>query len=240
MLITSPYQILLPATWLLVCAVLCGVFSHGQDIESASGLIRKLELHNNSLQLALIESNKAEEISRTQLDQVRDRLEALGKNILDGSDDRLIDAASDLQIANEKIQNLVSASSKLRSSIESLLLNTVVYDSDKRSLVESAIRELDAITDSRQERRSDVRNGDLQTAVVISIDQESGLLVLNLGENQGAKIGMTFKLNRGQQTYGEAILADVRKGIAGAFLDKSKLSHFTPKLGDNAKLLTQN
>ncbi len=50
-----------------------------------------------SRQIALAESNKAEKKASEQLTQIRERLEALGKNLLDGGDDRLIQAAADLQ-----------------------------------------------------------------------------------------------------------------------------------------------
>jgi len=66
------------------------------------------------------------------------------------------------------------------------------------------------------------------------------MLVLNLGETQGAKIGMTFRLMQGQQPYGKAILADVRKGVSGAFVEQLDSKDHTPRLGDIAVLLTQN
>ena len=195
---------------------------------------------NQALQRALVESNKAEKASTDQLNQVRERLEALGKNLLDGGDDRLIQAAADLELANERIVQLEAAAARLSSSVTDYLRSAVVSDPDARLRVETAMRELDSISGLRQKPRPDIRTGDLQRAQIVSLDQESGMLVLNLGETQGATIGMTFRLMRGQQSYGKAILADVRQGVSGAFIEQIDSKENTPRLGDTAVLLTQN
>jgi hypothetical protein len=213
----------------------------GQDSpEKLQDLVLELKEQNKTLERALVEANKAEKASTDQLNQVRERLEALGKNLLDGGDDRLIQAAADLELANERITQLEAAAVRLSSSVTDYLRFAVVSDPDARLRVESAMRELDSISGLRQKPRPDIRTGDLQQAQIVSLDQESGMLVLNLGENQGAMIGMTFRLMRGQQSYGKAILADVRKGVSGAFIEQIDSKDNTPRLGDNAVLLTQN
>ena len=57
--------------------------------------IHDLREQNKALQRALAESNKGEKQASEQLSQVRERLEALGKNLLDGGNDRLVQAAAD-------------------------------------------------------------------------------------------------------------------------------------------------
>jgi hypothetical protein len=104
--------------------------------------------------------------------------------------------------------------------------------------VETSLRELDAVLGLRQKPRPDVRSGSLQQARIVSLDQDSGMVVFNLGESQGAKIGMTFRLTRGQQPYGKAILADVRKGVSGAFVELDNVAE-SPRPGDLAILETQ-
>jgi len=199
-----------------------------------------LQEQNRNLQLALVESNKAEKKSTEQLNQVRERLEALGKNLLDGGSDRLVQAAADLELSNERNSQLESASMKLASSVQDYLRSAVVSDPDARLRVETAIRELDSLSGLRQKPLPDVRTGDLQQARIVSLDQQTGMLVLNLGETQGARIGMTFRLMHGQQPYGKAILADVRKSVSGAFVEQIDSKEHTPQLGDTAVLLTQN
>jgi len=206
--------------------------------EELQGIIIDLQQQNQVLQRSLIQANRSEKEASAQLAQVRERLEALGKNLLDGGDDRLIQAAADLQLAHERIEDLERVVNRLAASITEYISQAVASDPESRLRVETSLRELDAALGLRQKRPPAVRFGTLQQAHIVSLDQESGMLVLDLGESQGAKIGMTFDLLRGQQPYGKAILFDVRKGISGAFAKLDNESE-SPRPGDFAVLATE-
>lgn len=208
-------------------------------VEELQETIHDLREQNKSLQRALLESNKGEKQASEQLAQVREQLGALGNDLLEGGNDRLVQAAADLQIASERIGQLESAVMRLVSSIIDYRSKAVVSDPDTLLRLETSLRELDDVLGLRQKPRPDVRTGSLQEARVVSIDQESGMLVLNLGETQGVKIGMTFRLSRGQQPYGQAIIADVRKGVCGAFVERLDTPNETPRPGDLAILEIQ-
>jgi len=223
---------------LLASAGLC--FGQAVDADQLQAEITRLQQQNHNLQRSLAESNRAEKDATEQLAQVRTRLEALGKNLLDGGDERLIQAAADLEIANERIQKLENISTRMMGSVGNYLREAVVSNPESRIQVETSLRELDAVLGLRQKPRPDVRTGSLQQARIVSLDQESGMLVLNIGESQGARIGMTFRLVRGQEPYGKAILADVRKGVSGVFVESlDKDAETTPRPGDLAILETQ-
>ncbi|MGD7652562.1 MAG: hypothetical protein ACQCXQ_05065 [Verrucomicrobiales bacterium] len=232
------HKALATALGLLAAGGLCSGQS-AATMESLQDEVIRLQSQNHTLQQSLAEANRAEKQATEQLNQVRERLEALGKNLLDGGDDRLIQAASDLQLANERITDLESVVTRLAGSISEYLRQAVVSDPDARLRVESSLRELDAVLGLRQKPRPDVRTGSLQQARVVSLDQESGMLVLNIGESQGARIGMTFTLTRGQQPYGTAILADVRRGVSGVFVESLDEAAPSPRPGDLAILETQ-
>lgn len=211
-----------------------------EDVATLKQEVARLKQQNQALQRSLTEANRAGKQADEQLAQVRTRLEALGKNLLDGGDDRLIQAAADLQIANERIQALEDVSTRLIGSVGNYLREAVVSDPQSRIQVETSLRELDAVLGLRQKPRPDIRTGSLQKARVVSLDQESGMLVLNIGERQGARIGMTFRLVRGQEPYGRAILADVRQGVSGVFVESiDPNAPTTPRLDDIAILETQ-
>jgi hypothetical protein len=207
--------------------------------EKLQQVVADLQQQNQSLQRSLAESNRAEKQATEQLAQVRVRLEALGKNLLDGGDDRLIQAASDLQLAQERLTQFESTVTRLSAAVSDYLRQAVVSDPDARRRVETSLRELDAVLGLRQKPRPDVRSGSLQQARIVSLDPQSGMLVLNIGESQGARIGMTFRLTRGQQAYGKAILADVRKGVSGLFVESLDHPADSPRSGDLAILETQ-
>ncbi len=222
---------------LLAAAGMCK--AQAPTVDELQGIITALQEQNRTLQRSLVEANKGEKQASEQLAQVRERLEALGKNLLDGGDDRLVQAAADLQLANERTAGLESSVARLAAAVNDYLRKAVVSDPDTRLRVETSLRELDAALGLRKKPLPDIRTGSLQQARVVSLDQESGMLILNLGESQGAKIGMTFQLTRGQQPYGKAILADVRKGVSGAFVEQLDKAAESPRPGDLAVLETQ-
>jgi chromosome segregation ATPase len=207
--------------------------------EELQSTIADLREQNRTLQRSLVEANRSAQTASEQLAQVRLRLEALGKNLLDGGNDRLIQAAADNELLKERNAELEAAVMRLTSAVADYVRQAVVSDPDSRARLETSLRELDAILGLRQKPRAEVKIGSLQRADIVSVDQESGMIVLNLGENQGAKIGMTFRLSRGQQAYGKAILADVRKAVSGAFIEQIDKSIDSPRLGDSAVLETE-
>ncbi|KAB2641928.1 MAG: hypothetical protein DVB26_04225 [Verrucomicrobia bacterium] len=209
-----------------------------ESYEKLQETVADLRDHNLTLQRSLTEANRSEKQASEQLAQVRLRLEALGKNLLDGGDDRLVRAAADMELSKERITELEAAARHLTSAVSDYLRQAVVSDPTTRLRVETSLRELDSSLGLRQKPRPDVIAGSLQKARVVSIDQESGMLVLNLGEIQGAKLGMSFRLLRGQQPYAKAILADVRKAVSGAFTQLVN-STDSPRPGDLAVLETE-
>ena len=237
---------MIPARHLLAFAAAFGLMvtadvcpAQDATVEELHEMILDLQAQNRTLQLSLVEANKAEKSANEQLGQIRERLEALGKNLLDGGNDRQIQAVADLQIATERNSELQGSVFKLVSAVTDYLRQAIVSDPDARLRVETSLRELDAVLGLRQKPRPDVRTGSLQQARVVSLDQDSGMLVFNLGEAQGAKIGMTFRLQHGQQPYGTAIIADVRKGVSGAFVETLDNLQESPRPGDLAILVTQ-
>jgi hypothetical protein len=235
----STFQIKAAATALGLLAVAGMCPAQTPDPEQLQKVVISLQEQNQALQRSLAEANRGEKQASEQLAQVRVRLEALGKNLLDGGNDRLIQAASDLQLANERVTELEGVVTRLAAAVNDCMRQAVVSDPEARLRVETSLRELDAVLGLRQKPRPDVRTGSLQQARVVSLDQESGMLVLNIGESQGARIGMTFRLTRGQQPYGKAILADVRKGVCGVFVESLDNADETPRPGDLAILETQ-
>jgi Arc/MetJ-type ribon-helix-helix transcriptional regulator len=209
--------------------------------ETAGALEATLEAlreRNESLEKSLLQANRAEKEASEQLVRVRQRLEALGRDLLDGGDERLVQATSDLQVLGSRVASLESASTGLVSSVSEYIRQAVAADPDARLRVETAIRELDEVLGLRQ-KPAPAAAGSAGQAKVVSIDSESGLLVLNVGESQGARIGTTYRLTRGEQPFGSAIVADVRRNVCGAFVEELESGSGPVRLGDSATLITE-
>jgi len=200
--------------------------------------IAALEDQVLTLQRSLVESRKREKESADTLASIRTRLEALGDNIFNVGDDRLVQAAADIEVLTDRVRALESAATGLSSAIGNYLRHAVVADPDARMRVETSMRELDAVVGLRQKPRPDIRTGNLHGAKVVSIDSRSGMLVLNVGEASGAKIGMTFRLVRGERPYGKIIVADVRSDVCGSFVEELDAEDEEVRVGDSAILET--
>lgn len=201
--------------------------------------ISKLRKQNEVLIGTVIDAKRGEQQADEQLAQIKQRLEALGKNLLDGGNDRLVQAAAEQQILQERIEATEKAAVSLSSATQDFIRQAVVSDPDTRLRLETSLRELDAALGLRHKPRPDIKTGSLQRAQVVSIDAESGLLVVNVGQNQNCRIGMTYTIQRGDRPFGKAIIADVRKNVAGAFVEQLNPPSETVRLGDTIILETQ-
>ena len=201
--------------------------------------VNDLRRQNETLQTSLIEARRQQREATEALDGIRTRLEALGRNLLDGGDRRLVQAAADIQVLNDRVRELEGRSLKVSATVADYLRQAVVADPDARLRVETSLRELDAALGLRHKPRPDVRAGNLQQANVVSIDSDSGLLVLNVGESAGARIGMSFRLLHGDRPFAKATVADVRPDVCGAFVEQLDKKGEQVRLADTAILETQ-
>ena len=233
-----PRPIVLAATVFGLSAGAWTCAAQGTDAEDLQGLVKDLRRQNETLEKSLVQANRAEKEASEQLARVRLQLEALGRDLLEGGEDRLVQATADRQILEDRLGNLEGISNRLVSAIPDYLRQAVAADPDARLRVETAIRELDEVLGVRQ-KPAPAAAGSAGNARVVNIDPESGLLVLNVGEAQGARIGTTYRLVRGAQPFGSAIVADVRRNVCGAFVEELDPGQGPVKFGDTAILITE-
>lgn len=208
------------------------------DVAALQATVEALRVRNEQLEKAIVQANRAEKEASEQLAGVRLRLEALGRDLLDGSNDRQIEAVAQNEVLRARLGQLEAAGSRLMASVSDYLRQAVAADPDARLRVETAIRELDEVLGLRQ-KPAPASAGSAGQAKVVSIDSESGLLVLNVGESQNARIGTTYRLTRGEQPFGSAIVADVRRNVCGAFVEELEPGSGPVRLGDSAILITE-
>ena len=212
--------------------------AQGTDVALQDKIIEQ-QAKIDSLEKSLVQANRAEKDASEQLAQVKLRLEALGRDLLDGGDDRLVDANADLEVLRRRSTDLEAACSRLVGTVTDYLRQAVAADPDARLRVETSMRELDEVLGLRQKPAPAAAAGSSGQAKVVSIDSESGLLVLNVGESQTARIGTTYRLVRGEQPFGTAIVADVRRNVCGAFVEELDPGQGPVRLGDSALLITE-
>jgi cell shape-determining protein MreC len=91
----------------------------------------------------------------------------------------------------------------------------------------------------RQKQQSEF-DGTLDEAKVLSIDTESGLIVINAGRKGGVEVGMPMEISRGDQVIAETMVTDVRKSVSGLLVQR----HLNPVLsigvGDRVSVKTND
>lgn len=227
--------------YLLMTFVSLGGLVQGQE-EGTAALTRRierLEKQNAALSSSYAQARIDAEKANSQLLEIRTRLEALGGAALGNSEERLIQAIADIESLTDRVQRLEQASVKLSGAVLAYMKQAISEDADARSAVESSLRNLDSVLGYRQ---SPVRDGagTLAESKVISIDSESGVLVLNAGRAAGVQVGMPIVVTRGAQTIADAVVTDVRKEVCGALVQKLMQPEDPVRVGDSASVKTND
>ncbi len=216
-------------------------FAQGTE-ESPAALTRRierLEKQNAALKVSYAQARHDADRANSQLVEIRSRLEALGGAALGNSEERLIQAVTDIEALNNRIQRLEQASVKLSGAILAYMKQAISDDANSRTAVESSLRLLDSVLGYRQQPVRDGA-GTQAESKVLSIDSESGVLVLNAGKSAGMQVGMPLMVSRGAQTIAEAVVTDVRKEVSGALVQKLMTPAEPVCVGDSASVKTND
>ncbi|NNC86992.1 MAG: hypothetical protein HKN82_00875 [Akkermansiaceae bacterium] len=221
---------------MLAAAALLGLAGAAGAHPEGTAAEAQLKRQNAALRESLVAANQREKESAEALAKIRLSLEALGKNLIDGGDDRLVAAVSDLEILNRRLRELEEAALRLSGSVKSYLKTAVAADPDARAQVEARLRELEAQVGLRQRPQPHIDLGTLQEAKVVSIDSESGLVVINAGNKAGVRIGMVFRVSRSDRGIAEAVVAETRENISGLLVQSQQDESNPVRVGDRAVL----
>jgi hypothetical protein len=248
MSITRTSLQLLATAFAVGLSSVCG-FGQGNASESPFGNISaedqlraeiaQLRRQNQTLAATVIEAKEGESKVLEELAEVKLLVAALGKNLLDGGNERLVQAASDLQILQERLTATEKSALDLSAASQQYSRDAVVSDPSARLKLEVSLRELDNTLGLREKPRPDIKTGSIHRAEVVSIDSESGLILINSGSSQNLRIGMKYSLERGEQAYGTAIIAEVRKNVSGAFAEQLNAKDQKVQIGDTLVLQTE-
>jgi hypothetical protein len=80
--------------------------------------------------------------------------------------------------------------------------------------------------------------GTIHEAGIIGVKDDYGIVVINVGSNSGAKIGMPFRLFRKDRPLGTSVIVDVRDNVSAALIKNLREEEDYPKVGDLASVDT--
>ncbi len=212
------------------------------DVRSSAGekKIHQLQQQNQNLSKALIHAKEQEQNAKKELNKIRLELEALNMYPLGTDDQRLVQAVANRKVLEGRIAKLETAATYLTTQVREYLKHVLDDDEDERLELEKAIRGLDQSLGIIDKPRPQIDLGTLHSAKIISIDSQSGALILNAGEQQQVRIGMTFRILRGKSQIAEARIAEVRPDISGALVIRLDDTNNAVRPGDIASIKTQN
>jgi hypothetical protein len=200
-------------------------------------LRRELSLARESVRTltdSLAESNLQAEVFRRKYSDLELRMEALGFESADKDraklEQRLLSAVSDLRLLQKEREQYRDQSLQLSEAILHLLKTSTGGDAQARMEVEAQLRslnELIAKTDNPPPETATLMDGN-----VISVKDEWSLVVGNIGEKHGVKMGMPMRVMRADRQIATLRVVDVRQRICGAVIQKMDSENEKIKVGD--------
>lgn len=193
----------------------------------------------NSLSESLAAANGESQQVREAYEKLRVQMEGLGIAALDATDavlrERMLTALSDLRLLETQkraLQGALSGLSEVASGIVSS--NANLAPEAKTNLTEKlavADRALASLKD-----QGETAVADLQHARVVSLKDDLGIAILNVGSRHGVHPGMPFSLYRQDKPIARAVVVDVRSGICGAVVQELINKAEPVKVGDTGKV----
>ena len=187
-----------------------------------SQLERQLATLRESYAIARADADEA----RKQLREVRSRMEALGGSALGNREEKLIETAAQLESVRAELDAVRQSSLRLTAALVAYMRSALVKDQAARESLETAVRDLDVALGLRRAKADELAGGSVDEAKVLSIDSESGLIVINAGREGKVEVGMSMEISRGDQAIAMAVVTDVRKTVAGLLVQQ----HLNPAL----------
>ncbi len=198
-----------------------------------SQLEKQVATLRESYALARADADQA----RKQMSEIRARLEALGGAALGESEERIIDTAAQLESTRAELEALRKAAMNLASAINAYMSVALVEDAAARQTLEAALREQEVALGMRMAPQDEL-SGTPEEAQVLSIDSESGLIVINAGREARVRVGMPMEISRGDQAIARAIVTDVRKKVSGLLVQQHLNPNLSVNVGDRVSVTT--
>ncbi len=206
-------------------------------------LRRQLSMQQESVKTltdSLAESNAEAELFRRKYSDLQLRMEALGLDAANKDrakiEQRLLSAVSDLQLLEKEREQYRDQILRLTESILHLLKTSTGGDAQARMEVETQLRSTNELLAKGTSGEAGSAQPSLMDGSVISVKEEWSLVVGNLGEKQGVKMGMPMRVMRGDKLIATLRVVEVRQKICGAVIQDGGLEKEKVKVGDRLQV----
>lgn len=188
-------------------------------------LRRQLSLARESVKTltdSLAASNVEVEVLRRKYSDLQLRMEALGLEAANKDraklEQRLLAAVSDLRLMQKEREQYRDQVLGLSEAVLHLLKTSTGGDAQARMEVEAQLRSSSELATKAQSSAEETAT--LMDGRVVSVKEEWSLVVGNIGEKQGVKIGMPLRVLRADKLIATLRVVDVRQRICGAVIQE--------------------
>ena len=213
-----------------------------QRIAEVESRLSKAKEQVNALAEALATANGDAQQARESYERLRIQMEGLGVTALDGSQgelqQRLLVALSDLRIMEGQKRSLSTALMDLSEAVLGYARVAGPVDgAPKKDLdaklaqAEQALSKLEA-----ENTATPVAENSLDSARVVSLKEDAGIAVFNVGSRHGVHAGMPFAIYRQDKPVARALVVEVRQDICGAVVQELVSKDEPVKVGDACKV----
>lgn len=212
-----------------------------RQVKAAQEKSTSLEKQNQSLAVSLAEANRALEKRESAYKQTVIQLESLGVDVLNPDphaiEQRLLKAVRERDAARDEASRV---SSQLGRVVEGVL--EMLSVPDDAVAVQGAVAKVKKLLESSGALLANDKSPTpgvipgISQGRVVSVDPKMGLVVLNLGQTSGMRVGMPLAVYREDRAVGSILVVDVRDSIAGALVRERSQSGEDVKVGDRVEL----
>lgn len=194
----------------------------------------------NALAEALATANGDAQQAREAYERLRIQMEGLGVAALDGSDSelqqRLLVALSDLRIMEGQKRSLATALIDLSEASLGYAKAAGDTDAESKKELDSKLAQAEqALAKLGDEANADAATN-MDAARVVSLKEDAGVAVLNVGSRQGVHAGMPFAIYRQDKPVARVLVVEVRQDICGAVVQELVSKDEPVKVGDACKV----
>lgn len=155
------------------------------------------------------------------------RVQTLGANITD------VDAVAEQRQFVQTLRALYLAEAERQRFVEQLRRLVVAVESNGN--VAAEITQTKRLLAAGEKLATPTGSGSIEAAKVLEVSPKLRLVVLDMGTQQGARIGMPMMVWRGDRGVAELRIVEVRQKICGALIEKVD-NNVTLKSGDTARV----
>lgn len=213
--------------------------------DELASLQERLLLAENSIRAltqSLALANSEAELFKRQSAELSLKLQTLGLSGIDEDEtrleQRLLGAVRDLRMARRENQELKNQLVLLVESILTLLATTENVDPEIRSTLETQLRRTNEQLGATPEgtAQPEAITPTLSDGMVVDVRDDLSLVVANLGDRHGVKIGMPFQVWRDNRRIATVQVVDVRDRISGAIIQNLESPTNPVQAGDRLRV----